>query len=54
MDLAILEILQENSRISLEERSTKTNKPILTIYESLKRLYTKCIIKKFTAIIDYK
>ncbi|MEM1628750.1 MAG: Lrp/AsnC family transcriptional regulator [Desulfurococcaceae archaeon] len=53
LDLAILEILQENSRISLKEISMKTNKPISTIYERLKRLYTKRIIKKFTVIIDY-
>ena len=50
----ILEILQENCRLTVKEIARKIDSPITTIYSKLKKLEKKGYIKKYTAIINEK
>ncbi|MCK4551228.1 MAG: Lrp/AsnC family transcriptional regulator, partial [Candidatus Aenigmarchaeota archaeon] len=51
-DTKLLEILQENCRMSLKEVAKETKRPITTIHEKLKRFEKEGLIKKYTAILD--
>jgi len=54
LDLKILEILRDDSRISLKELSMKTGKPVSTIHERMKRIISRGLVRKFTVLIDYE
>jgi len=51
-DVIILRELQEDGRISYAELSRKTRIPDSTIYDKIKKLISRGVIKKFAAIID--
>ncbi|ASJ10212.1 transcriptional regulator [Thermococcus sp. P6] len=52
VDRKILAILQKNSRTPLREISKEVNLAESTIYERIKRLKTRGVIRKFTVILD--
>jgi len=51
-DLQLLSHLRKNARTPLAEIARKTNTPLTTLYDRLKR-YEKEIIKKHTSLIDF-
>ncbi|MDP6548405.1 MAG: Lrp/AsnC family transcriptional regulator [Candidatus Woesearchaeota archaeon] len=53
-DEKILNILKENCKLSTQQISKKTLIPITTIYNRIKKLEKKGIIKKYTLSLDYK
>jgi len=52
IDIKILRILQENSRTPLREISKEVGLAESTVYERIKKLKEKGVIKKFTVILD--
>ncbi|NJE09394.1 Lrp/AsnC family transcriptional regulator [Thermococcus sp. MAR1] len=52
IDRKILAILQKNSRTPLREISKEVNLAESTVYERIKKLKERGIIKKFTVILD--
>lgn len=52
IDSKILNLLQENSRISISEISSQINLSISAVSERLKKLETSGIIAQYTAIIN--
>ena len=53
-DELILEELKRNARASTVDIARKTKIPRVTVHERIKRLIEKGIIKKFTAVPDYR
>ncbi len=53
-DIAILEALQENARLTIKELSKKIGSPITTAHARLKRLEKEGYIKAYRAILDPK
>ncbi|MFH1445521.1 MAG: Lrp/AsnC family transcriptional regulator [Nanoarchaeota archaeon] len=53
-DAKILSTLQENSRLSTRQISKKTQLPITTIHNRIKKMNNEGIIKKYTVVPDYK
>jgi DNA-binding Lrp family transcriptional regulator len=53
-DVALLEILQENARLTVKELSRKIGSPITTTHTRLKRLEKEGYIKAYRAILDPK
>ena len=53
-DLKILEILQENSKITMKELSRKIGSPITTTHSRVRRLEREGYIKAYRAILDAK
>jgi DNA-binding Lrp family transcriptional regulator len=51
-DIALLQSLRGNARLSLTQMSRKTKIPISTLFDKLK-VHEKKIIKKYTSIIDF-
>jgi len=51
-DFIILKELQEDGRISYADLSRKTGIPDSTIHDKIKRLISRGVIKKFTAILN--
>lgn len=51
-DLAILDVLQENGRLTVKEISKKVNSPITTTHARLKKLEKEGYIKAYRAILD--
>ena len=51
-DKEILKALMENSRYSIQEISEKTQIPITTIHNRIKRLESSGVIKQYTGIVD--
>lgn len=54
IDIKILKLLQENSRISISEMSSKINLSIPAVSDRLKKLDASSLIKKYTIIINNK
>ena len=54
IDVKILEVLQENSRVSISELSRKVNLSLSAVSERLKKLENSSIISKYTVILDPK
>jgi Lrp/AsnC family leucine-responsive transcriptional regulator len=54
IDSKILEVLQENSRISISDLSKQVNLSLSAVSERLKKLESSNIIDKFTVILDSK
>ena len=52
VDLQILRILQENSRLTTKELAAKVSLSSTPVFERLKRLETNGNIKKYIAILD--
>jgi len=53
-DVALLELLQENARLTVKELSRKIGSPITTTHARLKRLEKEGFIKAYRAILDPK
>ena len=51
-DVKILELLQENSRVSISEISKKVNMSLSAVSERLKKLESTDIIEKYTVILN--
>lgn len=54
LDRAILRILQENARQSYTEIGRRLNLAHSTIYDHIKKMEERGIIKKYVVMIDYK
>ncbi|HHU16711.1 MAG: Lrp/AsnC family transcriptional regulator [Anaerovoracaceae bacterium] len=54
IDSKILEVLQENSRVSISDLSKQVNLSLSAVSERLKKLESSNIIDKFTVILDSK
>jgi Lrp/AsnC family transcriptional regulator, leucine-responsive regulatory protein len=50
-DLAILQLLQENSKLTANQISKKINTPITTVFAKIKRMEEQGIIKEYRAIL---
>jgi len=53
-DIKILETLKENSKISTQQISKKTNIPITTVHHRIKKLEKDGVIKGYTVLVDNK
>ena len=53
-DKPILEALRKNSRLSTKQIAKKTNIPITTVFNRIKNLEKKGVIKAYTCILDKK
>ncbi len=51
-DLAILTIIQENSKLTANQIAKKINAPITTIFAKTKRMQEMGIIKQYGAILS--
>jgi Lrp/AsnC family leucine-responsive transcriptional regulator len=54
IDSKILEVLQENSRVSISDLSKQVNLSLSAVSERLKKLEASGIIEKYTVILDSK
>lgn len=54
IDVKILEVLQDNSRVSISELSKKVNLSLSAVSERLKKLENSRVINKYTAILEPK
>lgn len=54
IDSKILEVLQENSRVSISDLSKQVNLSLSAVSERLKKLEAFGIIEKYTVILDSK
>ena len=54
IDVKILEVLQDNSRVAISGVSTKVNLSLSAVSERLKKLENSSVINKYTAILDPK
>ncbi len=53
-DKAILELLQDNSRITNKEIADKTDLTITPVHERIKRLEKSGVIQKYVALLDHE
>lgn len=53
-DRRILEVLHENSDLSIQKISKRTGIPITTVHNRIKRLKKSGIIKNYTVNLDYQ
>lgn len=53
-DLQLLELIQENCKVSLKELARKVNLPVTTTHARLKKLEKMGLIKNYQAILDAK
>ena len=51
-DDSIIEVLKENSSLSIQEIARKTGIAIATVHNRIKRLKSEGVIKKYTIVID--
>ena len=54
IDVKILEVLQDNSRVSISELSKRVNLSLSAVSELLKKLENSNVINKYTVILDPK
>ena len=54
IDVKILEVLKDNSRVSISELSKRVNLSLSAVSERLKKLENSNIISKYTVILDPK
>ncbi len=54
IDVKILEVLQENARVSISELSRRVNLSLSAVSERLKKLEKSNIINKYTVVLDPK
>jgi DNA-binding Lrp family transcriptional regulator len=53
-DLAILNLLQKNCKMTAKEIAKKINSPITTVFAKIRRMEQQGIIKEYRAILDHK
>ena len=53
-DLKIIDILKENSKLTVNQISKRFNIPITTVHNRIKKLEKLGVIKNYTVILDYK
>ncbi|MEM1563193.1 MAG: Lrp/AsnC family transcriptional regulator [Candidatus Bathyarchaeia archaeon] len=53
-DLAILNLLQKNCKMTAKEIARKINSPITTVFAKIKRMEQQGIIKEYRAILDHR
>ncbi len=53
-DMKILDVLQENARLGVKQIARKTDIPITTVFNRIKNLEKRGIIKGYVAVIDNK
>ena len=53
-DLLVLDLLKENSKLSVREIASRLRKPITTVHNRIKKLNKEEIIKKYTIVPDSK
>ena len=53
-DERILEVLKENSKLTTQQISKRVSIPITTVHNRMKKLEKDGVIKKYTAVLDYK
>lgn len=53
-DLKIIQILKENSKLTTSQIAKKTNVPITTAHNRIKKLEKLGIIKGYTVVLDHK
>ncbi|MEM0008129.1 MAG: Lrp/AsnC family transcriptional regulator [Candidatus Bathyarchaeia archaeon] len=53
-DLAILDLLQKNCKMTAKEIARKINSPITTVFAKIKRMEQQGIIKEYRAILDHR
>ena len=53
-DLKLLEVLRVNSKLSTSKLSKKTQIPITTVFNRIKKLEKEGLIKSYTLILDQK
>jgi Lrp/AsnC family leucine-responsive transcriptional regulator len=53
-DLAILNLLQKNCKMTAKEIARKINSPITTVFAKIKRMEQQGIIKEYRAVLDHK
>ena len=51
-DMAIMDVLKENSGLSIQKIAKKTGIPIATVHNRIKRLREGGVIQRYTIIID--
>ncbi len=51
-DLAILTLIQENSKLTANQIAKKINAPITTVFAKIKRMEEMGIIKQYRAILS--
>mgnify|MGYP001603843121 CR=1 FL=1 len=54
IDISIIELLRNNSKLSTKEISKQVRMPITTVHNRIKKLEKEGIIKKYTVILDNK
>lgn len=54
IDSKILEVLQENSRVSISDLSKQVNLSLSAVSERLKKLEASSVIERYTVILDSK
>lgn len=53
-DLAILNLLQKNCKMTAKEIARKINAPITTVFAKIKRMEQQGIIKEYRAVLDHR
>src|SRR5476649_232622 len=53
-DIRILQLLQQNARLTNKEIGEKLNKSATRVYERIKRMQDQGFIKGYVAILDHK
>lgn len=53
-DQKILDILKQNSKLTTNQISKKTNIPITTVHNRIKKMEKSGLIKSYSVILDYK
>ncbi|MEM1551233.1 MAG: Lrp/AsnC family transcriptional regulator [Candidatus Bathyarchaeia archaeon] len=53
-DLAILDLLQKNCKMTAKEIARKINSPITTVFAKIKRMEQQGIIKEYRAVLDHR
>ena len=51
-DLAILQVIQANSKLSMKEVAIRLNMPVTTVHSKVRRLEEEGIIKSYRAVLD--
>ena len=51
-DVAILQLIQENSKLTANQIAKKINSPITTVFAKIKRMEEQGIIKQYRAILS--
>lgn len=53
-DLSIIEVLKHNSNLSTQQISKRTNIPITTVHNRIKKLEKEGVIREYSVVLDNK